>query len=130
MASDVQAVCDWFGPTDLTRMNDHPGAIDHDAADSPESQLVGGPIQSHRDRVAAANPITYVSGDEPPFLIMHGMRDTSVPYQQSQLLHEALVSAGVSSTIHLLPEAGHGGNAFAEPGVLEIVYAFFGRHLF
>ena len=43
----------------------------HDALDSPESKLVGGPIQEHRDRVAKANPITYVSKDDPPFLIIH-----------------------------------------------------------
>ena len=67
ISARVQAVCDWFGPTDFLQMNDHPGSMDHNAADSPESQLVGGPIQEHPDRVAAANPITYISGDERPF---------------------------------------------------------------
>ena len=45
--SCVQAVCDWFGPTDFLRMNDVPGEIDHDAFNSPESQLIGGLIQEN-----------------------------------------------------------------------------------
>lgn len=65
-SSAVQAVCDWFGPTDFRRMNDYPGDQDHDAPDSPESQLIGGPIQEHPDLVARANPVTYVSGNDPP----------------------------------------------------------------
>ncbi|MCP4589541.1 MAG: alpha/beta hydrolase, partial [bacterium] len=31
-SSRVQAVCDYFGPTDFTKMNDFPGRMDHDAA--------------------------------------------------------------------------------------------------
>ena len=42
-SSRVQAVCDWYGPSDFLRMNDVPGTMDHDASDSPESQLVGAP---------------------------------------------------------------------------------------
>lgn len=96
-SSAVMAVCDWFGPTDLSRMSEHASHIDHDAADSPESQLLGGPVQEMKAAVAAANPITYVTGDEPPFLIMHGDQDMTVPYPQSVLLHEALSAAGGDS---------------------------------
>ena len=59
--SCVQAVCDWFGPIDFLRMNDVPGNIDHDTLHSPESQLIGGLIQENKEKVAKANPITYVS---------------------------------------------------------------------
>ena len=41
----------------------------HDPADSPESLLIGGAIQENRDKTARANPITYVTKDDPPFLI-------------------------------------------------------------
>ena len=67
-SSRVQAVCDFFGPTDFLRMDADSlpgGPIQHDAADSPESMLVGGPIQENTDKVARANPITYVSPDDP-----------------------------------------------------------------
>ena len=67
------------------------GAVPHDdAAASPESRLVGAPVQTVPDRVRAASPISYVGKDAPPFLIMHGLADSSVPHGQSILLYEAL----------------------------------------
>lgn len=48
--------------------------MSHDAADSPESKFIGGTIQEVPDKVARANPITYVSAGEkpPPFFLAHG----------------------------------------------------------
>jgi acetyl esterase/lipase len=130
--SHVQAVVDCFGPTDLLRMDDFPGNITHNAPDSPESLLVGGPIQEHPDRVAAANPITYVDAEDPPFLILHGERDRLVPVNQSELLNEALQTAGVDSTFVRVKEAGHGFSGNPDPGRREIqamIQAFFDEHL-
>ena len=65
----------FFGPTDLLQMDAHalPGAtMKHDSPQSPESRLIGGPIQENKDKVARVNPITYVTPDDPPFLIVHG----------------------------------------------------------
>jgi acetyl esterase/lipase len=126
VSSRVQAVCDWFGPTDFTRMNKFPGTMDHDAPDSPESQLLGGPVQENRDKAARANPITYVAKDNPPFLIMHGDKDPLVPLNQSELLAVALKQAGVEVTFHIVPGAGHG---FGGQQNLDLVRDFFARHL-
>ena len=54
------------------------------------------------------NPIEYVSSDDPPFLIMHGDQDRLVPFQQSQMLNDALKAAGVTTTLVLVKGAGHG----------------------
>src|SRR4029453_11698699 len=91
-SSRVQAVLDFFGPTDFLQMDAQrlPEGMVHDAADSPESQLVGGPIQERRVEVARANPVTYVTADAPPFLVVHGDHDPLVPYHQSVLLVAAL----------------------------------------
>lgn len=51
---EVQAVCNWFGPTGFLRMNDYPGRMDHDAPDSPESLFIGGPIQENPELVKKA----------------------------------------------------------------------------
>jgi len=120
-SSRVQAVIDFFGPTDLLVM----GGM-HDRPDSPESRLIGGPIQELKDKAARANPILYLSRDDPPFLIVHGDQDRVVPLRQSQLLHEALVAAGVESTFRVVPGAGHG---FSRPEIDELVLAFLERHL-
>ena len=128
-SSRVQAVVDFFGPTDFTQISKFSptnGPFDHDAADSPESQLIGGAIQENKDMVAKANPITYVSKDDPPFLIMHGDSDKVVPYQQSEMLRDALVKAGVEVTLKLVEGAGHG---FGGRDADERVTGFFEKHL-
>ena len=107
-SSRIQAVVDFFGPTDLLQMSQFPSSIDHDAADSPESQLIGGPIQENKERAQRANPIRYISPDDPPFLIVHGDQDMSVPLNQSQLLYGALRRAGVPARLEIIRGAGHG----------------------
>ncbi len=125
--SSISAVVDYYGPTDFLQMDAHrlPEGMVHDAADSPESQLVGGAIQEHPERVAAANPVTYVTGDAPPFLIVHGDRDPLVPHHQSTLLYTALRSAGVPVEFYTVPGGGHGG--FTDPRVDELTRAFLAR---
>jgi acetyl esterase/lipase len=110
-SSRVQAVVDFFGPTDLTQMSKYAptnSPIDHDATNAPEALLVGGAVQENKDKCAKANPVTYVTADDPPFLIMHGDKDNLVPYQQSELLRDALQKAGVPVTFKLVEGAGHG----------------------
>lgn len=125
-SSRVQAVCDWFGPTDFTKIGDFPSQIKHYAADSPEAKLLGGPVLEHRNRAAKANPITYVTKDDPPFLIMHGDKDPLVPLNQSELLREALQKAGVEVKLHVVEGGGHG---FGGPAIFRMVNEFFDRHL-
>ncbi len=131
VSSRVQAVCDFFGPTDLTKMaaqSKTKGPIDHDAPDAPEARLIGGPVQANKEKAAKANPVTYVSKDAPPFLILHGDADPLVPPAQSELLHEALKKAGVESTLIVVPGVGHDGRVGAGENGNKIV-AFFDKHL-
>jgi acetyl esterase/lipase len=110
-SSRVQAVCDFFGPTDLTKMAEQTtvkGPIDHDSPNSPESKLIGGAIQMNKDKAKRANPIEYATKDDPPFLILHGDQDPLVPHKQSEILHEALKKVGVDSTLMVIPGAAHG----------------------
>lgn len=127
ISSRVQAVCDYFGPTDFTKIGRFPSKIRHDAPDSPESKLIGGPVQENKEACQHANPITYVTKDDPPFLIVHGDKDQSVPHNQSQLLYEALKKAGVKVNFHTVNGAGHG--RFKSPDVDKMVDDFFDRHL-
>ena len=128
-SSRVQAVVDYFGPTNFLKMDEQrlPDGQVHNVPDSPESQLIGGPIQENPDRVARANPITYVSDSDPPFLIVHGDQDPLVPYEQSVLLRDALEKAGVPVTFYTVEGGGHGG--FDDPKVDEMTKAFFEQHL-
>ncbi|HAH99535.1 MAG TPA: hypothetical protein DCO70_09360, partial [Verrucomicrobiales bacterium] len=104
----VRCVIDYFGPTNFLRMNDYKSRIDHDAADSPESQLVGGPIQKNKKFTLTADPISYITKRDASFLIAHGTKDMAVPYNQSVILHQALKKAGVPSVLITVADGGHG----------------------
>lgn len=128
-SSRIQAACPISGPTDFLQMDAHApkGAkLKHDAPNSPEARLIGGPIQENKDKVARANPITYVSKDDPPFLIVHGDQDATVPAHQAELLNEALKKAGVETKLLLVKGAGH---AVGGREVNEAIITFFDRHL-
>ncbi len=107
-SSRPNAICDWFGPTDFLRMNDFPSNIDHDAADSPESRFIGAAIQTVPIQTQLANPIKYISSQTPPFLILHGSNDLAVCYNQSELLHSALIKSRVTSKLYKVVGGGHG----------------------
>jgi sialate O-acetylesterase len=128
-SSRVQAVVDYFGPTDFLQMDAHrlPDGMVHNLPDSPESQLVGGHIQENKEKVARANPITYVTPGDAPFLVVHGDRDPLVPHHQSVLLDEALKKAGVDVTFYTVKGGGHGG--FKDPQVDKLVDDFLAKHL-
>jgi len=130
VSSRVQAVVDFFGPTDLLRMDEQAGPesrMKHNTPDSPESKLVGGPVQEHQELAAKANPITYVTPDDPPMLLVHGDADPLVPHPQSEILYDALKQAGVEATLHIVKGGGH-GTGFG-PDVQEQVNRFLEQHL-
>ena len=83
-------------------------------ADSPESLYIGAALQTAPDKVAPSNPITYIATAQtlPPFSIAHGDADCEVPYQQSQILADALRGAGASPELTIIPDAQHDGWQF------------------
>lgn len=129
VSSRLQCVVDYYGPTDFLQMDAQrlPDGMIHDGADSPESELVGGAIQQNKAATARANPITYVSANVPPFLVVHGDADPLVPYGQSVLLVHALKRANVPVDFYTVKDAGHGG--FTDPMVPTLTRQFLDKHL-
>jgi acetyl esterase/lipase len=123
-SSRVQAVIDWFGPTDLLRMNETESDRRHDAPNSAESKLIGGPILENKDKAAKASPTTYITRGMPPFLIMHGDHDLEVPIRQSEIFAEALNKVGADVTFIPIKGAGHG---IGGPHAIEPVSSFLKR---
>jgi acetyl esterase/lipase len=121
-SSRVQGVADFFGPVDLTRLE--PAFM---AANSAESRFLGCTIEDHLDKARFASPITYVTKDSPPFLIVHGDADPRVPYNQSVWLTAALKNANVPVTFYTVKGAKHGG--FRDPEVPQLTSAFFAKYL-
>ena len=92
-----------------------------------EARVIGGPVQDNQKMVARANPIAYVSGDAPPFLIVHGDSDPLVPHHQSELLASALQGAGVPVTFYTVKGGGHG--RFTDPALPKLVKQFLAEWL-
>jgi acetyl esterase/lipase len=130
--SRVQAVRDWFGPSDLLTMPPNTvgdGRTEEDVAQSNVALLLGATVYKVPDKANDASALHHVSKDDPPFLIMHGSEDPGVPLKQSKRLHRALNKAGVSSTFEIVEGAGHGGELFRTEAVQAVVLEFFTRQL-
>jgi acetyl esterase/lipase len=126
-SSRANAVVDLFGPTDINQ-------ISLGGADSVIEQTFGKhsiPSEAYR----LASPTSYVTRDDPPFLIIHGDMDRTVPIRQSWLLYESLQKAGVPVEMLVVKNGGHGfypGDASFDPGLFKIaqmIADFFDKHL-
>ena len=118
-SSRVQAVVDWYGPTDFMTA----GAKD------TRINLIGGEPQSNKEKAAKASPMTYVSKDAAPFLIMHGDQDKTVPISQSETFAEALRKAGADAMFVVVKGGGHAGALFTNAENRKLVEDFFRKHL-
>ena len=123
VSSRVQAVADFYGPTDLTDL----GAWQGKEYARSISRLLGEESLLDRPELARrASPMSYVRGDAPPFLIVHGDHDRAIPVAQSQALAAALQKAGANVTLKIIPGAG---NMFNSTEITEMAYRFFDQHL-
>jgi dipeptidyl aminopeptidase/acylaminoacyl peptidase len=89
-------------------MGKFPSKIDHDSPNSPESRLIGGALQENKKSADDASPITYVTKDDAPILIVHGTDDPLVPFNQAEIFHAALRKAGVRSDFLKMEGMRHG----------------------
>lgn len=128
-SSQVQAVVDWYGPTNFTTIMNYPSGVDRRSADNSQARLIGGRLTDSVDKAVLASPITYVSPDDPPFLIQHGKKDNTIPYQQSLEMDSALKKNGVTSILILLEKTNHGGGLFEQDTTLARVGLFFDKYL-
>jgi acetyl esterase/lipase len=142
ISSAVQAVVDWYGPSDFSQMDAQfaaaaPAACSgqvqaHDPADSPESIFLGGALQTVPDAAQASNPMSYIPTATalPVFSLAAGDSDCLVPNQQSQILQDALQAAGATSTFTLVEGAGHADPAITTsqtPVALAVLATVFGK---
>lgn len=128
----VQAVIDQYGITDMASIgidySEEVQAVHHSALSS-ESQYVNGVfsgigITADPESAARADVLTYIDGNEPPFLLMHGSADGLVSPSQTLILHEALLEAGESSVRYSLTGSGHGQNGFDSEVSLRMIADF------
>ncbi len=118
----VQCVVPFCGPTNFLAPQRFEGGRRPSAVD----MLLGGSVEEHRELAGEASPITHVSADDPPFLLVHGTADPIVPFEQAEMFHEALKEAGVDVTLVRIVGGDH---AVGGEEVMRRVAAFFEKHL-
>ncbi|MGQ9454956.1 MAG: alpha/beta hydrolase fold domain-containing protein [Armatimonadota bacterium] len=130
ISNRVQAVCVFYGPSDLTvPLAEDPAK----KKPGPVAELLGGKPAEKSGLARLASPVFFVTPDDPPFLIVHGEQDLLVPISQAEKLYEALKKAGLDVTFIRVKNAGHG---FVKEGIeptwadiMKSVREFFDRHL-
>lgn len=122
-SSRVQAVIAMAGVMDLTQS--------FPTADIEAMRHIG----FGEDNIVEASPITHVTEDDPPFLLIHGDMDTVVPVEQSQLMFDRLVQMNVPAQLVIVRNADHSfiapnGTASPTPGEIhQIIVDFLAQHL-
>jgi acetyl esterase/lipase len=123
----VNAVVDFYGPTDISQMNYEPSIMDHIGPKTPEGMLIGGKnVHENLELAARTNPINYIAkgGDAAPIFILHGSKDRLVPFKQSVLLANALKANGYAHEFYQLKGADHGSNEFWTEEIFDRVHEF------
>jgi len=98
-SSQVEAVVEMFGPTDLTQPM---GWLQHQLL-----RRAFGTDSPNDTRLIEASPIQYVRRGTPPFLVLHGEQDTAVPVEQAQVFYQQLLDANNEVTIMIVENADH-----------------------
>jgi len=113
--SAVQAVCPWYAPCDLSKLaGDNmikPAFFDGDINDEQYCRLI--------------NPINYITPHAPSFLILHGTKDETVPFEQGEILYNALIAKKIDARLVALEGEVHAGAQFFQRPLWNLIAEFF-----
>lgn len=124
-SSEVQAACPWYMPSDFTKFPKRPGS----PGLLPESRLLGVDIAQNPEAANVGNPLLYISENTPPIMLIHGLEDQVVPFNQSEIFYEELIRHGKNAELVAINGANHADQQFFQKEVLEIIQRFFDEHL-
>ncbi len=102
----VDAVVDFYGPSDLARLVDT-RHLEYE----PVRIFLGERAANDPERLGEASPIEHVTNDDAPILLLHGSDDAWVPPEQSTRLAAALARAGVRHKLIMVEGVRHGFEA-------------------
>ena len=121
-SSDIQAVCDLFGPTFFP-------LPDPATTTSSRRRLIDPDVPDQKEAWLKASPMHYVKKDVVPIIIVHGDEDDTVAYEQSVIYDKALREAGADCQFITIKGGKHGGLEFMHPQILKQIEEFFAKHL-
>ncbi len=125
-SSKVQAACPWYPPTDVSGF---PYESPQAAATSPESLMLGMNVMLQKEEALKACPVSFVTKDAPPFMILHGIDDQTVPFEQGEILHDKLEEAGCDVKLIAIEGADHADKQFFQKETWQRIADFFHEKL-
>lgn len=114
-SSRVLGILDYYGPSDFeSRSKTHPEKCEDPAGGV--YQLLGGKVSENLEAARLASPVTHITADDPPLLILHGDKDNTVKFDQTEILRDRYRAAGLEVNLYIKAGAGHG---WREPDAQE-----------
>jgi acetyl esterase/lipase len=127
-SSRVQAIVAWFPPTDLVNWGMKDGYITINKLRPDILKGLFPEITDMKPQLESISPIYFITPDDPPLLLIHGLRDLTVPIQQSRIMRDKYEEAKLPVK---LVEHKTGGHTYW-PGILNeypAVWAWFDEYL-
>lgn len=124
----IKTVLDFYGPSDFLMLANNPDTTVNGLG-SPVAMLLGATQVARPDLAKRASPVTYVDKNDPPFLIVQGEKDESVPNTQSKVLSSWLTLSGVKNQLIVVPGAPHYGEMFDAEYIRTTLFTFLKEHL-
>jgi acetyl esterase/lipase len=128
-SSAVQAIVDFFGPTNLTTILDQSTPHGLGVRIPALQLLLGGQPEDKPELARLASPVTHVDAGDPPLLMVHGDQDPQVPINQSHELAGRYEALELPMAFEVVHGAAHGGDAFFDEQRMELVAEFLDRHM-
>ena len=124
----IKCVLDFYGPANLEMMASNPDTSVNNSQ-SPLALLLGDSPIARPDLARNASPITYIDKNDPPFIIVQGEKDESVPNTQSKMLSSWLTLTGIPNELIIVPNAPHFGSMFDADFIRLRLFNFLAMHL-
>lgn len=121
-SSSIQAACPWYPPTNLSTFKYKDA---EECAASMESLLLGYNTMRNIKEAYNSSPVSKVTKDAPPFLIIHGINDQTVPFEQSEELYDKLIENGCDADLIALEGADHADLQFFQDELWDRIIEFF-----
>jgi acetyl esterase/lipase len=124
----IRLALDFYGPADFIMLAGNPDKIPANKP-NPALLLLGATPVNRPDIARFASPVTWVDKNDPPFLIVQGEKDQSVPDDQSKILHSWLTLYGVKNDLIIVPGAPHFGPMFDADYIRQKVFQYLNNYL-
>lgn len=103
----VQSIVAWFPPTDLINFGEVDGYKSIEFLRPGFFERIFGKVTDLPEQLKAISPIYQVTPDDPPLLLIHGDKDTTVPVQQSEIMKAKYEETGLKVKLIVQPGGGH-----------------------